>query len=49
MERLFWGSNPIKKLATDNGILSAVNEYSDGRIEIDLNNLTEINMTVLRQ
>jgi hypothetical protein len=44
----FWNSNPIKELAVNNGILSAVNEHSDVRIEINLENITEITMTVLR-
>jgi hypothetical protein len=44
----FWNSNPIRELTAGNGILSAVNEHSDVRIEINLENITEINMTVLR-
>jgi hypothetical protein len=45
----FWNSNPIRELTADNGILSAINEHSDVRIEINLENITEINMTVLCQ
>jgi hypothetical protein len=45
----FWNTNPIRKPAVNNGILSAINEHSDVRIEINLENLTEITMTVLRQ
>jgi hypothetical protein len=45
----FWNSNPIKELTAGNGILSAVNEHSDVRIEINLENITEITMTVLRR
>jgi hypothetical protein len=32
-----------------NEILSAVNEHSELRVEIKLENITEITMTVLRQ
>jgi hypothetical protein len=53
-EDLIWGiffdnSNPLKELTVDNGILSAVNEHSELRVEINLENITEITMTVLRQ
>ncbi|MDR1153810.1 MAG: hypothetical protein LBL04_03795 [Bacteroidales bacterium] len=44
----FWGSNPVRELAVTGGILSAVNEHSEVRIEINIENLTEIAMTVLR-
>jgi hypothetical protein len=45
----FWNSNPIRELMVGGGILSAINEHSDVRIEINLENITEINMTVIRQ
>jgi hypothetical protein len=45
----FWNSNPIKQLEVRGDVLSAVNEHSDVRIEINLKNITEITMTVLRQ
>jgi hypothetical protein len=45
----FWNTNPLKELTVDNGILSAVNEHSELRVEINLENITEITMTVLRQ
>jgi hypothetical protein len=45
----FWNTNPIKELTAGDGTLSAINEHSDVRIEIDLEDITEITMTVLRQ
>jgi hypothetical protein len=45
----FWNTNPLKGLTVNNGILSAVNEHSELRVEINLENITEITMTVLRQ
>jgi hypothetical protein len=44
----FWNTNPVKSLEISGGILSAVNEHSDLRIDINLENLTDITMTVLR-
>jgi hypothetical protein len=43
----FWVTNPIRSLAINNGILSAVNEHSDLRIDINLANLTDITMTII--
>jgi hypothetical protein len=45
----FWNSNPIKELAVSNGILSSVNEHSELRIEVNLENSTEMAIKVLRQ
>jgi hypothetical protein len=44
----FWNSNPIKELAVKDGILSAVNEHSELRIEINLDKLSEINMHIIK-
>jgi hypothetical protein len=43
----FWNSNPIRELAVKDGVLSAVNEHSELRIEINLNRLTEISMHII--
>jgi hypothetical protein len=43
----FWNSNPIRELAVKDGILSAVNEHSELRIEINPDKLTEINMHII--
>jgi hypothetical protein len=43
----FWNSNPIKELAVKDGVLSAVNEHSALRIEINLGKLTEIRMYII--
>jgi hypothetical protein len=43
----FWNTNPIKSLTINSGILSAVNEHSHVRIDINLENLADITMTIL--
>jgi hypothetical protein len=43
----FWNSNPIKELAVKDGVLSAVNEHSELRIEVNLDKLTEIRMYII--
>jgi hypothetical protein len=43
----FWNTNPIKELAVNKGVLSAVNEHSELRVEINLENITEITMTII--
>jgi hypothetical protein len=45
----FWNTNPIRELSVTGSILSAINEHSEVRIEINIENITEIAMTVLRQ
>jgi hypothetical protein len=52
VESLIWGvfftnSNPIKQLSICEGILSAVNEHSDLRIEINIEKPFEIKKTIL--
>jgi hypothetical protein len=43
----FWNSNPIRELAVKGNLLSAVNEHSELRIEINLDKLTEISMHII--
>ncbi|MDR2529156.1 MAG: hypothetical protein LBD04_09105 [Synergistaceae bacterium] len=51
---LLWGiffsnTNPIKSLNIEGHLLIAINEHSEIRIEIDLENLTNIKMTTIQR
>jgi hypothetical protein len=43
----FWDTNPIKELAVNDGMLTAINEHSEVRITVNLSNITEITRTSL--
>jgi hypothetical protein len=42
-----WDSNPIRELAVKGNLLSAVNEHSVLRVEINLDKLTEISIHII--
>jgi hypothetical protein len=45
----FYNSNPIRELSVDGSKLTAINEHSNVRIDINLECLTDITKTILRE